>query len=139
MSPKHFRYFLIAYLALGIAGGIFDFVFPSAVPEVLSNAQEANDAELSNTSLVVGALLVVVALPIGIASFVGLYLFRPWAPRLAVAVSIGVLFVLPLLGASVASGWSAALGSLSATLWGVILALVYFSPLKERFKGHPLT
>jgi hypothetical protein len=133
MSPSQFRYTLAAYIVLGFIGGSFDLIFPSAIPEALSNAQETNDANLSTTSLILVALLGMVVIVGSITSFVGLYLFRPWSPRLAVIVTVLSLFVWPLLGVSVASGWSVVLTTLSTTLWGVVLALAYFSPLKERF------
>jgi ABC-type multidrug transport system fused ATPase/permease subunit len=96
MTPTQFRYTLAAYIVLGIIGGSFDLVFPSAIPEALSNAQETNDANLSTTSLILVALLGIVVIVGGITSFVGLYLFRPWSPRLAVIVTVLTLFVWPL-------------------------------------------
>jgi uncharacterized RDD family membrane protein YckC len=44
-----------------------------------------------------------------------------------------LILVTPEMGASVSSGWASALAELYSTLWGVVLAVVYFSPLKERF------
>ncbi len=133
MSPTLFRYTIIAYIALAIFGGMFDLVFPSAIPETLSLAKEANDIKLSSIELISIAIVGLVLLVGGIAATIGLYLFLPWAPRLAVVVTALALFESPLLGADVTSGWSMALTSLSDTLWGAILALAYFSPLKERF------
>lgn len=133
MSPKLFRYTLIAYVALAIFGGIFDVVFPTALPGVLAHAQEANDTNLSSITLILLGILGLIVGVGGITATIGLYLFRPWAPRLAVVVTVLALFVWPLLGVDVASGWSVALTSLSTTLWGAILALAYFSPIKAQF------
>jgi len=133
MSSTHFRLVLVASMILGLIGGFFDLMFPSAVPEALSQAQAAYDAELSTPALIVAVLVGLITLVGGIAAFVGLFIFRPWAPRLAVVTTALALFVWPALGANVSSGWSVALADLSSTLWGVVLAVVYFSPLKERF------
>lgn len=133
MSPTQFRYTLAAYIFLGIFGGTFDLLFPSAIPEALAHAQEINDANLTNSSLIFLAIFGLALVASLIASTVGLFLFRAWAPRLAVITTVLSLFIVPILGVNVASGWSWLLTELATTLWGVILSLVYFSPLKENF------
>jgi hypothetical protein len=133
MTPIQFRYMLVAYLSLGIFGGIFDFLFPSAIPETLANAQNAHDADLPSALIISAGILGVIILFCGIIVTFGLYMFRPWAPRLALVVTLLALPIYPLLGFQVASGWSMAITDLATTMWGAILALAYFSPLKERF------
>ncbi|CAD6872466.1 hypothetical protein [Methylomonas fluvii] len=133
MSPTQFRYTLLTYMVLAILGGVFDFVFPFFIPESLRNAQEASDANLSLIVLICLAILILVLLVSLAVVIVGLYLFRPWARRLAVVITVLALFVWPLLGINVASGWSLVLTDLAGTLWGAILALIFFSPLKECF------
>lgn len=133
MSPTLFRYIVIAYLGLAVFSGVFNFIFPSEIPEVLAHAQQASYASLSPLSRWLLAILGQIALVGGIASTLGLLLFRPWAPHLAVAITVVALCIGPLLGIRVVSGWQEFLSSLSTTLWGVILALSYSSPLKGRF------
>ncbi len=133
MSPTLFRYTIIVYIALAIFGGVFDLIFPSAIPETLSLAKEVNETNHSSIALISVAIVGLVTLVGGIVATIGLFLFLPWAPRFAVVITILAFFASLFLGADVASGWSMALTSLSDTLWGAILALAYFPPLKERF------
>ncbi len=133
MSPSLFRYTIIAYIVLAIFGGVFDLIFPSAIPETLSLAKEVNETNLSSIALTSVAIVGLVTLLGGIVATIGLFLFLPWAPHFAVVITILTFFASLFLGADVASGWSMALTSLSDTLWGAILALAYFPPLKERF------
>jgi hypothetical protein len=133
MSPTLFRCILIAYLGLAVFSGTFNLIFPSDIPEALTHAQQANYANLSSLSRNLVAILGGIALVGGIASALGLYLFRPWAPRMAAIVTVLAFFIWPLLGIRVVSGWQEFLSSLSTTLWGAIIALAYFSQLEGRF------
>lgn len=137
MTPKQFRDILIAYLFLSIFAGTFDHFFSALIPEALLQAQNASEANRSAVSLIFVALLSTIAVVGGIVSVAGLYLFRPWAPRLAVVVTVLALFIWPFQGVCISSGYSIVLSSLSTTLWGIILASAYFSPLKERFVANP--
>ena len=135
MTTSQFRSLLIASLVLGLAAGLVDTIFPSAVPEALFQAHAAYDASLSApTPMLIFSMLVALIGVVGyIAAFIGLFTFRPWAPRVAIFTTVLLILVSPGIGASVSSGWASALTELSSTLWGVVLAVVYFSPLKEKF------
>jgi len=135
MTIPQFRSLLIASLVLGLAAGFFDTVFPSAVPEALLQADTADNANLSmSTPMLAFFMLVVLIGVVGyIAAFIGLFRFRPWAPRFAIFSTVLLILIMPVMEASVSSGWASALTELSSTLWGVVLAVVYFSPLKEKF------
>jgi O-antigen/teichoic acid export membrane protein len=133
MTPRTYRVLLLTSLVLGIVGAVFDAVFPSALPTNFAQAQEAHEDSLSASVIVLAAVGGLIGLVIGVASAVGLYLFRPWAPRLALAITVLAFPLVVLLGATALSGWSMAIAELSSTLWGAVLALTYFSPLRERF------
>lgn len=133
MSPTLFRFILVAYLGLSLVDAAFTFIIPSGVPDVLAHAQQANYVQLSAFSHKVLHILARAVLVGSIASVLGFYLFRPWAPRLGVAVTVLALFIWPLMGFIVISGWHAVISSLAGTLWGAILALAYFSPIRGRF------
>ena len=124
---------LLASLALGIMGAVFDTAVPSSLPDAFSQAQEAYDASQTTTYLLLTGLGALVLFIVGIASFVGLYLFRSWAPRLAIIATALAVPITVLIGPMAVSGWTTALNELSSMLWGVALALPYLSPLRERF------
>jgi hypothetical protein len=133
MTPSLYRTFLIAALVLGLLGSLFDVLVPSALPPEFVKLQESLEQAPSATTVVLMTLFGLVALALLIAATIGLYLFRPWAPLTALLATVIVIPLAVALGPTVVSGWSAAFTELSSTLWGAVLALTYFSPLKERF------
>ena len=133
MTPRTYRFLLVGSLVLGVVGAVFDILFPSALPSAFSQAQEAQDVSLSIATILFGGIAGLIILVGGIASTVGLYLFRPWAPRLALATTALGILVVPAFGAMALSGWAMAITELSSTLWGAVLAIAFFSSLSERF------
>jgi uncharacterized RDD family membrane protein YckC len=142
MSTSQFRYLLTASLIFGLAGAFFDSIFSSAVPEALSQAETALNAKVSVPMLIFTIAAALIGLVGYIAAIIGLFRFRSWAPRIAVSTTVVLILATPAIGADVSSGWASALTELSTTLWGVVLAVVYFSPIKEQFiatREHSMT
>jgi hypothetical protein len=69
-----------------------------------------------------------------VSSVIGLFFFRRWARPLYLVTTILATLLLPVSGPYVASGWSQMIDELGLIVSGVILALIYWSPLKELFK-----
>ena len=133
MTPLVYRLLIAASTVLGFAGPLLDVLMPSLLPAAFTAAMEAQDPLHSNAWLLVGGVVAVA----GLAAMVGLWLFRPWAPRWALATTaLSVAFIV-LQGANAVSGWSMALTDLSSMLWGAVLALTFFSPLSARFARVP--
>jgi hypothetical protein len=71
---------------------------------------------------------------LALVSMVGLFLFwRPARPLYLVTTAAG-LFLTPFFGPYVDAGWETAFGEAATIISGMVLALVYFSPLKELFE-----
>lgn len=136
MSPRQFRVILIASLVTGLIGGFIDLLWPALVPEPLAQAWAAFNDESPDLFMILVFIFCLLFLVPACAACVGLYLFRPWARPLAVITTALGLLLYPILGPNLSSGWSQLFSELSSTLWGVSLALAYFSPLKEHF-GAP--
>ena len=140
MSVSHYRILLIVSLILGLVGVFLDDVFPQLLSPAFVAAQETQDTQLAETGTMALVLWIVATVALfiaGVASTVGLYLFRPWAPRLALITTILAFATVPALGimGTVAqSGMATTFTGISNALWGAVLALVYFSPLKARFE-----
>jgi hypothetical protein len=134
MTSRQFRILLIITILIGIIGASIDLVIPSLVPESLLKAQELQDSSLSDAHLLSMGGLAIALLIASIAATVGLYRFRPWAPRLTLITTALTLLLTPFLGASTQSGVAVALIDLSSLLWGAVLGVAYFSPLANRFK-----
>jgi hypothetical protein len=124
----------MAAIIVGITSAVIDLVIPSLVPAPLLNVQELQDSSLSDVHLLsVGGIAI--ALLIGtIVATIGLYRFRPWAPRLTLITTALTLLLTPFLGTFTQSGVAVALMELSSLLWGAVLSIAYFSPLANRFE-----
>ena len=134
LSPKLFRWLLVLSYVFGIAGSGLEYVFPDLVPQSLRAAHEQLSAEFSLSHYLIPVVFGVPALILGVVASVGLYLFKPWAPKLAlVATALGLAFY-PFIDAAPYSGLSAMLTELSTTLWGAVIAIALFSPLQEKFQ-----
>jgi membrane-bound metal-dependent hydrolase YbcI (DUF457 family) len=134
MTGRQFRILLIAAILVGIIGALIDLVIPSLVPESLLKAQELEDNSLLDAHLLSIGGTVIALLIASIAATVGLYRFRPWAPRFTLVTTALTLLLTPFLGAFTQSGVAVALMELSSMLWGAVLSVAYFSPLANRFK-----
>ncbi len=81
--------------------------------------------------LCVGTLMVVSLL----ISTVGLLLFWRFARPLYFVTTLASVLLLPLSGPEVQSGWAAMFDDLGLLLSGVVLALTYWSPLRDPFEN----
>ena len=133
MTPRHFRSLLVVAVTLGLVGGFVDVAFPQLVPQAFVAAQEQQDnSEASWLVFIVGAFAILAGLT-GVVSWVGLYTFRSWAPRLALASTALAFWVLPFTAVVAQSAVAATLVELSTLLWGVVLALAYHSSIATKF------
>lgn len=133
MSIRIYRALILASIATGIAGGLTDSMIPSAVPTILSEAFDEYSDTLPESGFLTIGIASIVLLLVGIISTVGLYFFRPWAPFLAVFATVLAYPFSVLIGPTVISGWSWALFDMSSALWGAVLALTFFSHIKNHF------
>lgn len=132
-TPSAFRLFIVTSLVFAFLASFIDAIFPSLLPEPFRQAQDAlASSELGTQDI----LLIVIGLPIlvvGLVSAIGLYRFRPWAPRLALFVTIATVALYPFLDAQAVSAWSLLLSETSMLLWGVVLAMAFLPPVADRF------
>lgn len=133
MTIRYFRFLLIASLLTGIVGGSVDLAFPALLPDAFRQAQEAQDAQ--STSLIaflgIASLVLLVVFP---ACFYGLYMFRPWAPRLSLLCTALMLPILLAGGPFAQSGLTIAASYLSSYLWGAVLILAFCPPFSGQFQ-----
>lgn len=132
MPQRTFRFLLVTSLILGVSGFFLDSVLSNTTLEYLSPFQDI--APTHSLSLrVTGALLALLAYTLQIIASVGLYLFRSWSRVLAlVAIAMGS-WAAPLVGYSVKSGAALSLMDFSTVLWGGVIAMAYYSPLRRKF------
>lgn len=130
-----FRSVILGSICLAILGEFLDFFVPGTLPPALEDAYAAysvQDVEQS-LALVLGVLALLMAMA-GIALTLGLLLLKPWSRSLALGVTILSCALYPLFGLTLYSGWAFLLVQASTLLWGMALAMAYFSDLKVHFE-----
>ncbi len=138
MSINQYRVLLMASLILAILGGTLDHIFPALLPDEFHEAQDALDY-----FYLISAPYLLLFIPLGIFgmgcalfSAYGLYRFRPWAPRLAVAGTVLALISSAFMGAFAQSGYTAAISSVASCLWGAVIFLAYVQPISDQFERN---
>jgi hypothetical protein len=74
-----------------------------------------------------------IAMCIGLA---GLLAFQRWARSLVLVATIAIYLPMPLSGTVVLSGFAYTMDSVAAILWGVLLAVAYWSPVAALFDAR---
>lgn len=135
MPPRTFRFLLCATLVLGLSGLMLDAVIPNTTVANLSYCVPG--ALTGSPSMrVAGALLALVSYVCQVTAVVGLWTFRRWGIPLALAGIVLSAGAGPLVGYSLMSGDAMALVDLTNVLWGAILAVACYSPVRRHFAKH---
>lgn len=135
MTRKQFRYLLLIYLAIEGFSFLFGKLFPMAIPEVLLKAKELSDVNEPQVPVIYLVILILLFLGTWTSALIGLFRFKNWAPIMAFTFTVIYLIAAPVLGTDISSGWEVLWSDLSFLLWGMILGLIYFSPVKEYFNS----
>src|SRR5687767_789683 len=72
---------------------------------------------------------------IGLFASAGVLWFRLWGRTLFVFVSIVSLLMIPFSELYVDAGWTVLAGATAGIIEGMLIALMYFSPLRRVFRG----
>ena len=132
MSATAFRCLVVASIALQLLASGIDALVPSLIPSALSSATEAIPLSPAFESpWFIRFLIAFVA--VLYAANIGLLFFKRWARTLSLWGTVVSLGLHPLLGADISSGLATAIQEFSSLLCGAVLALAFFSPLRERF------
>src|SRR5262249_41139492 len=74
---------------------------------------------------------------VSVVDSVGLFHFRRWARTLLVPLYVIATLLLPTNAVYIQTGWTRMLLSISTVFGGMIIAMVFFSPLAEVFERGP--
>lgn len=136
MTKSKFRLLVVFSMLFSILGGVFDVLFPGFIEEELLSCQEEIEEEIFDSAvmLIVVGLFSVVGVAMAIISFFGLLKF--WGPARHIYLAGFLIFIpiIPALGITITSGVAQILYDVGSLTSGMILALIYFSPVKELFK-----
>ena len=134
MTRKNFRILLVLGWLLAAAGVVLSFMTESSLPpEIQSYLQRMEDAPLAQGEIVLG-VVDITFIVFGVVLTIGLFRFKRWAKTLLPMFYALGFVLLPVNGPHVETGWASMMFYLGSFVDGLILALVYFSPLRESFE-----
>jgi hypothetical protein len=135
MPSKGFlRTLIVTEICLGVLSIVVSLLTESSLPESLRTYVEA-EAEADITARHIAMLATAIPLIILLlVSSIGLFFF--WGPAriLYLITIVGGLLLTPFFGPYVDAGWGAAFEDAAIIVSGVILALIYFSPLRTMYE-----
>ena len=134
MTKGKFRWVITASIVASILGIIADFIMEASLPEPLRdylNAQSEADLTTRDAIVAVVSLLFLVA---WVVAIIGLYCFWQFARPLMVIVLIGSIIISVVIGPTVQSGLTTAFAVVDTLLSGMILALIYTTPVRTWFE-----
>lgn len=136
-SPKAFRCLLVSMAVLGVATWAVWLLTEKTLPlelKVYLNSRHSQIVSGGSVALLPLYLSLYLAVVLFVASLVGLYFF--WRPARILYCGYLLVWVVEdlCLGPGVTTGSVAALGDMLSIVCGVVLYMVFFSPISERFK-----
>ncbi|MDR1994244.1 hypothetical protein [Azonexus sp.] len=136
-TPRLFRTLILLSFTFATASICISFLAPGLVPEPLRVAEESilESVFESVSKATFGFHLAIFywLIALSIIGYYGLFMFKPWARPLNLALAFTPFIVWPFLGYNLSSDWSQALGNFSGYLWAVVISMAYFSPASESF------
>jgi hypothetical protein len=102
---------------------------PSGVYDSAPQDSQGHDDAMQRLEWVVGTIILL----IGAAAYFGLLRFNPWGRRWYVGFHALFLASLPLDKPILLTGWASLIAGIGYMVTGVILTLLFFTPLKEYF------
>jgi hypothetical protein len=135
---RFYRVALIAewVLALG-AAAIGIATEPLLAPELRAYLDRQASAPLTAYDLIEMAVGLAF-LGLAAATTVGLFRFKRWARRLFLVLTLFGFVPILAMGPTVETGAATALAEAATLLSGIILALIYWSPVRDRFEKKPI-
>jgi hypothetical protein len=132
MSKAAFRILLILIIVTATGGEIISLTSIASLPEsVQAYIRSSSGVTAPNHAI---RILSAAGLLLTIVAFVGLFLFWRPARQLFVLAWLLARCISLFLGATFESAWAATLGSVSDSLEGIVIALIFFSPVANFFE-----
>lgn len=139
MTTSRYRLLVVLSLLTGVAAAAFDYLFPAFVPEGVTELLAPDDTDMSFGFTILLGVLALGFIVVGLAASYGLYMFRRWAPNLALLTTVLAVLVTSIAGATVYSGPASSLLLISSYLWGAVVLIPYIGEHRGWFSGTPTT
>ncbi len=114
--------------------GVYDYIWSDPITDQVFDYIIEIEPEIEGTELVVAGSLAVVAIIMALVSVIGLLLFKSWARHVYAAGFVAAFTLYPFMGITVYGGFSQVLYEISMVLSGVLLALMYYSPVARYYE-----
>jgi hypothetical protein len=138
MSRHVFRLLLIANWALIIIAVFAHFISQRALPGELQGWLEAYRHDPQHQVSSGKALLDLLYIAIQLVVMFGLFTFKRWAKSLLIPVTVLGYLVVGASRIAVDLQWVVSVKSIVSELYGMIIALVYFSPINREFEKRSI-
>jgi hypothetical protein len=132
MTGLRFRLLIVAHLAL-LAATVTLSLLPPSYSGMLAYAYADEPRGWIEQPVWWRIGIIIVLGVLWIAAHVGLLLLRRWGRTLCLVTTPAGPFLIALGGPVLASGFHSALADIDHVLWGIILALAFYSPISARF------
>ena len=137
MLRRNFQILVVASQILTIGMVVVQYMTESSLPPELLGYLSDYETILIADRLSLIELLTdipfLIQTLLGIMAATGLILFRTWGrPVYLVYIAAGLVITV-LAGPYITTGWTALVGYISSITEGLILALIYFSPIRKMF------
>ena len=135
MTKQQFRILIVLNWLLTITAAIVFLStrtsLPTELKTYLENQKSIGESTADSILLWVDVSLLVFAITVSI----GLLLFKRWARSFLLPVYLFSVLLIPTRAVYIDTGWSQLVFSLANMTGGMILALVFFSPLSALFNS----
>jgi len=134
MSPrKLIRVLIVAEVSAFIISCVLSSILQRTLPEPLRTYAAAPTEYPGLAYAVVYVCLAVPVLVLALMSHIGLFFFWRPARTLYLIGGIGILVMVVLDGPAERTGWEGMFDYLSSVIYGSILGLIYFSPMRDLY------
>jgi hypothetical protein len=131
MTRRQFRLLLIFnWLIVLVAIVVLFLTRPNLPPELRAYNEAFTQSSRHAFFLIFDGIISILF----IVSYVGLYFFKKWARAVFVSTFIITLLEVPVISAYVQTGWFYMMGAVLNVTTGMLIAVMYFAPLKEAFE-----
>jgi len=133
ISETGFRVILASSVVAGIIGIIVSMLSEASLPFELQQYVASQASEPMSPRMMVALVIWVPALVISLIGAMGMFIFWRPARMLALIGTLLALAALPFYVPIVETGLATLFSESSSILWGMVLAVAYWSPLAQRF------
>jgi len=133
LSKRSLRVLIVGEFLLAVLSLIVGIASEGSLPEPLREFERSRaEGEMTTFDWVILGVVIPVLIA-GLVAYVGLLLFWRPARGIYLATTVVAGLISPFLGPEVATGPAGALEDLSCIVTGVLLAVLYFSPVSELY------